>query len=232
MLETFPARWPAIMPVRPGAARNLSDLMRPGRACRPRAGPRPRRLRSAAGRFWLIFRLPSSRVIVSSNPMMPFSMPCTKSAGASETAQGAARAPSWRSVRRVTMSSSSRPVVDEPQRAVGVDGGVVPGRHDFAGLALGRVVRWCDVAVGALEDRQRLADRSRACGLGRARWPISVPYGAGSGSSSSGTWLAIIPSARHRDQRGEAAGADRVMQDGDAIFGEMGGDVHGADPDS
>src|SRR5712692_10866905 len=38
-------------------------------------------------------------------------------------------------------------------------------------------------------------EERRHCGLARATWPLSVPKGAGSGSTSIGTWLASMPSA-------------------------------------
>ena len=66
------------------------------------------------------------------------------------------------------------PVVDEPQPPVGVDGGVIP-RHDFAGLSSGRVVRWRDVPLGPRKIAIASLIASRACGLGRAEWPYSVP---------------------------------------------------------
>lgn len=56
--------------------------------------------------FWLIFRVPSSRVICIRRPTIPLSSALMKSAGASETAQRSLPERSCASVTRVTTSSS------------------------------------------------------------------------------------------------------------------------------
>ena len=62
--------------------------------------------RSASGRFWLTFHLPSMRATGISIPTMARNCIATKSSGASLTAQGFSRDASWPSVSRPTWSRS------------------------------------------------------------------------------------------------------------------------------
>ena len=85
-------------------------------------------------------------------------------------------------------------VVEELDRTIGMDRDVVPGRDHFAGLALGVVPGRGDVGVRPLEDRQRLADRTARLRVGPCDMAEQGTVRRRSGSSSSGTWLAISPS--------------------------------------
>jgi malonate transporter len=60
---------------------------------------------SAGGRFWLSFHLPCRRSSGTSMPTIAFSKVSTKAGGASPTDHGAARANSWRAVRRSSSAS-------------------------------------------------------------------------------------------------------------------------------
>ena len=98
---------------------------------RPSTTPR----RSASGRFWLTFHLPSMRAISISSRRCRAPSRRRSSAGASVTAQGSARAASLKRVRslELALAATLRPR-SRLHHAVGVDDRVVPGRHDLAGL--------------------------------------------------------------------------------------------------
>src|SRR5438874_8399070 len=74
------------------------------------------------------------------------------------------------------------------------------------------------------------AELSRHCALARATCPRNVPYGPASGSRCSGTWLAISPAGDRGHESGKPALANRLMQNGQSVFPEMGRDVHRAHP--
>ena len=120
-------------------------------------------------------------------------------------------------------------VVEERDRAVGVDGDVVPGGDDFPGFLLGRVERRADVAVGAVEHDQGLHSVVRGLGLriGAREVPDQRAVGRRVGVQQQRQMAGDHPVRGHRHQRGEAAVPDGVMQDLDPVLDEMRRDVHG-----
>ncbi|OIQ63999.1 hypothetical protein GALL_544530 [mine drainage metagenome] len=121
-------------------------------------------------------------------------------------------------------------IVEDLQRAISVDRGVVPGRHDLAVLLLGGVVRRRDVAVRPLEDRQSLhaVQRRARMGIGLRQMPVQRAKQAGVRVQHQRSMTGDHPIRRHRHQRHEAARSDQIVQDFDAVFIEVGGNVHGS----
>ncbi len=110
-------------------------------------------------------------------PMMPLICDARYCSGASSTFHGFGSLPSSSPVRSSTWRLSQAVILDDSRRAPGVHRHVVPGRHDFAVLLLGRVQGGRDVKLRSLEHDQGFVDRGelRHCGLPRAMWARSVP---------------------------------------------------------
>ena len=85
---------------------------------------------------------------------MPLICDWMKVGGASVTAQGASRAAFLRYRQIGNLLRQPVLVLDHPDGAAHLDDGIVPGRHDLAGLALGLVPGRRHIGVGALEDDQ------------------------------------------------------------------------------
>ena len=188
--------------------------------------------RSAAGRFWLAFHLPRMSAISISTPTICRTIAATKSSGASLTAHGAGRADSWDCVSAAICRRSQRFVLDHARDAARLDHHVVPGRHDLAGLALGRVPGRRDVMVGALKHDQRLARpcRSRHCPLARAMWARSVPNFEAPASMRNGIALASEALRPMADEKAERMAADQLVLGGEIVLAVKRGFVHGRAP--
>jgi hypothetical protein len=52
-----------------------------------------------------------------------------------------------------------RGIIEEAERAIGMNGEIIPRRHDFAVLLLGRIPRRADVSVRSQKYHQRLKVR-------------------------------------------------------------------------
>jgi hypothetical protein len=161
------------------ARRNLRELpASPGGVCRAtssaisRSSPRSRSARpfttpsrSCGIRFWLIFHLPSRRVMAKRKPTIPRSIASMKLAGASDGAHGCGWSRSCWAVSSVTWRRSQSASLTTSGRPIGVDRGKVPGRYHLAALRLGRIPIGRDVAFGALEDHQRLAAAGKVAAM-------------------------------------------------------------------
>src|SRR5690606_31040738 len=95
-------------------------------------------------------------------------------------------------------------------------------------LPLRGVPRRGDVGVGSVEDDQRLH-------VGRGAFPLGVRPGQMALEGSQGRWIGLQyepdvagsqPVRRQRHQRPEGAGTDEIVQNLQAIFGEVLGDIH------
>ena len=104
--------------------------------------------------------------------MMPLICDWMKGGGASVTAQGASRRPSWDSGQVGDLLRQPVLVVDHLGRAAHLDDGIVPGRHHLAGLALGLVPGRRHIGIGALED-----DQHRRCRIVGDEAPLRIGLG-------------------------------------------------------
>src|ERR1700691_1208333 len=126
------------------------------------------------------------------------------------------------------MGAQFRGIVEEGQRAVDMDGEIVPRRNNFAVLLLGRIPRGRDVGIWSEKYRQRLNVRLH---------PLPLRIGAGKMAEhrSERRWFWIeqqrqmarlqLLSAR-RDQSAEAILSDGIVQYRNPIFLEVLRNVH------
>jgi hypothetical protein len=93
-------------------------------------------IRSAAGRFWLTFHLPSMRAMGISIPTIAFRWAAIKSAGASSTVQGIATRVLVRRGEFADLLPEPFRIIDHVRAAPGVHVNVIPRRHNLAGPVL------------------------------------------------------------------------------------------------
>ena len=184
---------------------------------------------SASDRFWLTFHLPSIRAISISMPTMPLSWAATKGAGASLTAQGSGRKFLLGLRHGGDLLPQPVRIVLDPDAAMGLHDGVVPGRHHLAVLALGRVPGRGDVGLGTLEDDERFLRGVEILplGVGAGQMGLERPHGGGGGIQHEGEGVGHEPRAAERDQQPKRVGLDEGVLDREAILAEMRRLIHG-----
>jgi len=130
--------------------------------------------RSSAARFWLALRLPSSREIGNRSPMMARSCAAMNSAGA------------------------------KFRHAIGVDGDVVPGRHDLAMRLFRRIPRGRHIGLGPAEQHHRLASLAVP--------PLRI------GTGEMAVERALRPFVRHQHQRQRCRHQPSFRRESDQIW--------------